>query len=160
MILLLLKFKDNKLFPQRISNIPILNQNQKKRLENYKVQKSKIWGISRQSVCPLSYVGSLVSFFIYGNPLHVNLQTFLVPQSWMKELRKTNAIGHPPLRPRLTDPAQDLISKFQGIEGTIITKSPLTVTKLPCNATCRVVRATAMPNQRNIVILKAVVDHG
>ena len=45
------------------------------------------------------------------------------------------------------------------MEGTIITKSPLTVTKLPYNVACRVVRAIVKRNQRNTVILKAVVDH-
>ena len=77
----------------------------------------------------------------------------------MKELRKTDAIGHPLPRPRLTNFAQDPISKCQGMEGSIITRSSLVVTKLPCNVTCRVVKATVKPNQKNTVILKVTVDH-
>ena len=57
------------------------------------------------------------------------------------------------------DSAEDPISKCQGMEGTIITRSSLTVAKLPCNVTCRVVGATTKPNRRNIVILKVVVVH-
>ena len=45
------------------------------------------------------------------------------------------------------------------MEGTIITRSSLTVTKLPYNTTCRVEIAMTELNQRNIVILKAMVDH-
>jgi len=77
----------------------------------------------------------------------------------MKELRKKNAFGHPLLWPRLTDCTQDPISKYQGMEGTIITRSSLTVIKLPCNAACRVVEATTKPNQGNIVILKVAIDY-
>lgn len=77
----------------------------------------------------------------------------------MKELRKADAFVHDPSRPSLTDYAQNPLSKYQGVDGTIITRSSLTVTKLPCNTTCRIVRATAVPNQRNTIILEATVDH-
>ena len=49
-VLSLLKLKDDKLFLQGIWNIPIFYYIHKKRYENHKVQKSKIWGISRWSV--------------------------------------------------------------------------------------------------------------
>ena len=52
MILSLLKLKDDELFPYGIWNIPILYYIHKKKHENHKVQKSKIWGISRWSVSP------------------------------------------------------------------------------------------------------------
>ena len=46
-------------------------------------------------------------------------------------------------------------SEYQGMEGTMVTRSSLTVTKLSCNATCIVVKAMAKPNQRSTVILEA-----
>ena len=45
-VLSLLKLKDDKLFLQGIWNIPIFYYIHKKRHEDHKVQKSKIWGIS------------------------------------------------------------------------------------------------------------------
>ena len=45
------------------------------------------------------------------------------------------------------------------MEGTIITRSSLTVIKLPYNAARRVVEATIKPNQRNTIILTVVVDY-
>ena len=49
-VLSLLKLKDDKLFLQGMWNIPIFYKVYKKRHKNHKVQKSKIWGISRWSV--------------------------------------------------------------------------------------------------------------
>ena len=77
----------------------------------------------------------------------------------MKKSRKTDAFDHLLSWPRLTDSAQDHISKSQGMEGTIITRSTLAITKLPCNTTCGVVRAMAKPNQRNTVVFEDAVDH-
>ena len=56
-----------------------------------------------------------------------------------------DAFGHLSFWPRLMDSTQDPISKSQSMEGTIITRSALAITKLPCNTTCGV-RATAKPN--------------
>ena len=65
-----------------------------------------------------------------------------------------DAYGYHPLQLSLTDFAQDPLNKFQGMEGTIITRSSLMVTKLPYNMTCRVVRAMTEPNQRTQLSLK------
>ena len=72
----------------------------------------------------------------------------------MKELRKVDAYGYNPSQLSLIDFAQDPFSKCQGMEGTIITRSSLMVTKLPYNMTCRVVRAMTEPNQRTQLSLK------
>jgi len=77
----------------------------------------------------------------------------------MKELRKEDAYGYHPSRLSLTDSAQDPLSKYHGMEGTIITRSSFMVTKLPYNMTCRVEKTMAEPNQRNTVIFKAAIDH-
>ena len=77
----------------------------------------------------------------------------------MEELRKADVLSYHPLQPSLTNSTQDPLSKCRGMEGTIITKGSLTITKLSHNVTCRVVRVMEKPNQRNIVILQATIDH-
>jgi len=74
----------------------------------------------------------------------------------MKELRRMEAFGHRPLWQRLTDSTQSPISELQGMERAIITRSPLTVTKLFGNG---VVRVIVKPKQGNTVILEAAMSH-
>ena len=70
-----------------------------------------------------------------------------------------DAFGHLSSWPKLTDFAQGPISKSQCMERTIITRSSLAITKLPYNATGRVVRTTVKPNQGDTIILKTAVNH-
>ena len=77
----------------------------------------------------------------------------------MKKLRRTDAFGHPPLWPSLTNSAYGPISELQGMERTIITRSSLMVTKFSGNVTCGIVRAIVKSHQRNIVVLEATVSH-
>ena len=44
--------------------------------------------------------------------------------------------------------------------NTIAARNPLTVTKLPCNATHGIVKATTKPNQRNTALLETTTRHG
>ena len=73
MILLLLKLKIINYFHMGFGTFQSFIKFKKKRHENHKVQKSKIWDISRWSVSLLSFVRPIVSSLIYMNPLHVSL---------------------------------------------------------------------------------------
>ena len=126
-ILLLLKLKSNKIVfigDFEHSN-PLLNS-------KTKVQKSKIWGISRWSLSPPYFLTSLyVSFLIPQNPLHVIFQPLLVPYSGIDVSRRDNVFHHPTTWPSLTNLAQDPIGNHLGVEGTFILRSSSMFSKLP-----------------------------
>ena len=107
-ILLLLKLKDDKIvFIGDLAHFnPLLNFFLKKKRELQKCRKVKTWGISRWSLSPPYFLVSLhVSFLIPQNPLHVILQSFLVPRSGIDVSRRNNAFCHPITWPSLTNPA-------------------------------------------------------
>ena len=78
----------------------------------------------------------------------------------MEKLSETNVSSHHPFQPSFTDLSEDPLSEDRDMKGTIITRNPLTVSKLPCNAVWGIERATTKPNQRNTVVFEDAVDHG
>ena len=133
MTLLSLKSKGNKIVfigDLEHSN-PLLNSKTKKN-KNHKVQKSKIWGISRWSLSPPYFLASLhVSFLIPQNPFHVILQPLLVPRYGIDVSRRSIASSHPTAWPSLMKPTQDPVSKCLSVEGTFTTRSSLMLSKFP-----------------------------
>jgi len=77
----------------------------------------------------------------------------------MEKPRETDVLSHHPSQPSIRNLAEDPISKGQGMEEAIITRSSLAVIKLSGNTTCRVERAKSEPNQRNVVVFENAVDH-
>ena len=97
-----------------------------------KVQESKTWGISRQSLSPSYLLASLhVSFLILQNPLPVILQPLFVACSKVDIFGRNNVFCHPMVWPSFTNPAQDPIGEHRSVEGTLIIRSSLTLSKLP-----------------------------
>ena len=78
----------------------------------------------------------------------------------MKKLRETNVFSHHPLQPSPTDPTQDRLYEDRDMKDIIITRNPLTISKLPCNVVWGIIRATVKPNQRNTIVFEDAVDHG
>ena len=136
---------------------PLLTQ---KKRENHQVQKSTIWGISRQSLSPLPFVGFLMVILFLIDCSNISGQPILVSRNWMEKLGKMNVPIHRSSQPSLMDSVYDSLSKCQGMKRTIATRYLLTVTKFPCNATCWIIRTMTKPNQRYIVFLEATTRHG
>ncbi|KAK9997913.1 hypothetical protein SO802_017516 [Lithocarpus litseifolius] len=72
-----------------------------------------------------------VSLLILQNPLHVILQPLLVACSEVDVFMRNNVFCHLTTWPSFTNPAQDSICEHRGVEGTLITRSSLTLFKLP-----------------------------
>ena len=112
-----------------------------------KVQKSKTWGISRWSPS-LSYLltSHHVSLIILQNPLHVILQLLLVACSGVDIFGRNNVFCHLTAWPSFTNLDHDPTCEHCGVEGTLITRSSLMLSKLPWDTTSGVVSAATKPN--------------
>ena len=131
-VLSLLKLKDDKCFYRGCGTFQSFIKFKDKNRRIIKVQKSKIWGISRWSLNPSYLLASLhVSLLILQNPLHVVLQPLLVACSGVDVFRRNNVFHHPTAWPSFTNPAQDPICEHRSVEGTLITRSSLALSKLP-----------------------------
>ena len=103
-----------------------------KNMRIIKMQKSKIWGLSRWSLSPPCFLASIhLSFLIPQNPLHVTLQPLLVPCSGKDVSRRSNTFRHLTMWLSLTNPTQDPIGKHLDVEGTFIIWSSLPFSKSP-----------------------------
>ena len=96
-----------------------------------KVQESKTWGISRQSLSSYLLASLYVSFLILQNPLNVILQPLFVACSKVDIFRRNNVFCHATVWPSFTNPAQDPIGEHRSMEGTLIIRSSLMLSKLP-----------------------------
>ena len=119
-----------------------------------------MWPLKAWSLNPPCLLASpYVSFLILQNPLHVTLQPLLVTCSGADVFRRNNVFRHPTTWPSFTNPAQDPIGEHHGVEGTLIIKSSLRLSKLPWDMTSGVVRTATKPNQSHTMILVATMDH-
>ena len=117
-----------------------------KNMRIIKVQESKTWGISRQSLSSYLLASLHVSFLILQYPLHVILQPLFVACSGVDIFGRNNVFCHPMIWPSLTDLAQDPIGEHRFMEGTLIIRRSLTLSKLPRDTTSGVVRAVSKSN--------------